>query len=202
MERIRPVVAVDFDDVIATFNESYIDHHNKHYETPRLTFEEAYTYDMPKLYGVSADVLIKRVRRFCHNHHHEIRPMSGVYDAMTILSAKCKLPIVTSRCESLTNITLDWLDEYRLAHFEEAHFTNGFGSIMPTKRSKLEVCKKINAQVLIEDGPPNAVNVADGGIPVLLFDRPWNREKELDEHPHITRIHSWNEVIEWIATNL
>lgn len=191
----KPVVAVDFDDVVANFNLSYTHHHNTFHKEPIMTFEGIYTYDMTELYGVPIEELVHRVRYFCHNHHDEITPIAS-RDSLLELSRQFDPHVVTSRCESLRDITSDWLKQNELDLFQELHFTNGFGSTFPHKRSKTEVCRKIGATVLIEDGPENALDVADGGIRVFLFDRPWNRDVE---HHNITRVHSWSQIIELLA---
>jgi len=64
---------------------------------------------------------------------------------------------------------------------------------------KLEVCKSIGAYLLIEDAPENAVAVSDGGIPVLLPERPWNAALK---HPGVTPVDSWEKAVRWITKNV
>lgn len=39
-------------------------------------------------------------------------------------------------------------------------------------------------------------DVANCGIPVLLFDAPWNQG---EMKPPITRVHSWDEIVEILS---
>ncbi len=60
---------------------------------------------------------------------------------------------------------------------------------------KARVCRDNGVQIMIEDRPDIAVNLADSGIPVLLFDAPYNHDTHGDL---ITRVHSWDEVYEQV----
>jgi hypothetical protein len=187
------VVAVDFDDVVAAFNQAYIAHHNRQYGTPFVRYETVDTFDMAVLYGVDQQTIVDRVRKFCHDHHFEIWPWSGALEGLGELAERYELHIVTSRCESLHDVTAAWLLEHGLRDlFTELHFTNGFGTLYPDrKRGKLEVCQEIGAVALIEDAPVNAQQVADGGVPVLMPNRPWNMGFH---HPLVQRFSAMTEV--------
>ena len=189
----RAVIAVDFDDVIAAFNHSYIAHHNERYRTPYLTYEDIHTFDLMEVYGVDHDTIVDRIRNFCHTHHDEILPWPGVVEGLGQLFRTYDLHMLTSRCESLREITERWLVKNGLRDmFSELHFTNGFGSLYPDRtRGKLEVCLELQAVVLIDDAPLNAQQVADGGILVLMPDRPWNRGFV---HPLVRRFDAMSEI--------
>lgn len=187
----KPVLAVDFDDMVCGFNEAYIPHHNRYYGSA-LEFEDAVTYNMLRLYGVTYDVLVERVKNFCHHHHHEIEPAAGVKQELPILSEQYDLQIVTSRCGALRVVVENWLTQHELDFFTELHFINSFGSLYRKKSGgKLAVCKRIGAIALLEDAPENAQEVARGGIPVLLPDKPWNQQVST---VGITRVHSWKSI--------
>jgi uncharacterized HAD superfamily protein len=189
----QAVIMVDFDDVVAAFNQAYVAHHNQYYQTPYLTYDDIRTFDMTTLYGVDQKTIISRVRRFCHEYHGEIMPWSGAAEGLNELYRKYDLHILTSRCESLRDITEAWLVDHGLRDvFSELHFTNGFGSLYPDRmRRKLEVCLEMQAVAMIEDAPTNAQQVADGGVPVLMPDRPWNRGFE---HPLVRRFYHMSEI--------
>ena len=189
----RTVIAVDFDDVIGTFNQAYIQHHNDAYGIPQIAYDDVRTFDMTELYDVSQETIVKRVRNFCHTQHHLILPWVGVQDTLRSLNVQYEFHIVTSRCESLRAITENWILEHDLSDcFSEAHFTNGFGSIYPgAKRTKLEMCHEINAVALIEDAPLNALSVMDGGVRVLMPERPWNQDFQ---HADVIRYTDWEDV--------
>lgn len=75
--------------------------------------------------------------------------------------------------------------------FEEVHFGNHF-ALEGVARPKSEICRSIGARVLIDDNPRYAVECAEAGIHVLLFDwnnaYPWS--KTSDGEPLIVRLGS------------
>ncbi|RAL43779.1 hypothetical protein DM860_014280 [Cuscuta australis] len=58
--------------------------------------------------------------------------------------------------------------------------------------------KSLGAKVLIDDNPGYAIECAEAGIKVLLFDYensyPWSKTEFVNGHPLITRVHNWEEV--------
>jgi len=56
----------------------------------------------------------------------------------------------------------------------------------------------LNAKVLIDDNPRYAIECAEVGIKVLLFDYensyPWSKNELVDEHPLVTKVKNWTEV--------
>lgn len=64
-----------------------------------------------------------------------------------------------------------------------------------TPPQKLEYCRRISADIMIDDNPEIAVFLAENGMNVLLFDAPYNQSTE---HENITRVRSWNEILRYI----
>ena len=64
-----------------------------------------------------------------------------------------------------------------------------------TPPQKLEYCRQISADVMIDDKPDIALYLAENGVKVLLFDAPYNKETE---HKNITRVRSWDEIYSFI----
>lgn len=67
--------------------------------------------------------------------------------------------------------------------------------------------RSLGASVLIDDNPRYALECAEVGIKVLLFDYensyPWSKSDSIDQHPLITRVHNWEQVeqqlLPWIS---
>ncbi len=194
-----PVIAVDFDDVTAGFNLAFSTFMNRMIGT-NIAFEAINTFDMVALYGLEEKVLMDHVRHFLHHEHHTIEPIPFAVKSLRTMRRRFDPQMVTSRCESLTDITSGWIAEHAVGAFSALHFTNGFGTKFPErKRTKTEVCQAIGARVLVDDHVGNAIEVSKAGIPVLLFDRPWNRGYEASG---VVRVDSWHRVMEWVYTNI
>jgi uncharacterized protein len=197
----KPVIAIDFDDVVFNFNGHFIPWHNEHHGSD-VTYEGTYTFSMTDVYGVDADTLLERVRTFAHTQHHTVLPIPGAVSALKRLMTQYELHIVTSRSETLHDTTSEWLAHHVPGVFHHLHFTNGFGGLSHhEKRSKSDVCTDINARVHIDDAYMHAEEVAiNAGIPTILPDRPWNRNDML--HPNVVRLHSWPEIVQHIETHV
>lgn len=191
MTEQRPVVAVDFDDVIGGFNRAFYAWHNEHYGT-NIAFHEIVSYDMPRLLGIDVAQLHRRVDRFVDECHHRILPLEGAFAGLNRLAKDFELHVVTNRCETLAPTTSDWLLRHKLDRFSELHFANGFNSRFPERRRrKLDVCRAIGAVALVEDADHHAAEVAAGGILVLMPVRPWNTGRG---HPGIVRCGGWKQI--------
>jgi hypothetical protein len=77
----------------------------------------------------------------------------------------------------------------------QVHFGNHY-ALEGESRKKSEICAAIGAQVLIDDNPGYALDCAEAGMQVLLFDwhlnYPWAKtEGNGPSHPNITRVADW-----------
>lgn len=188
----KPVLAVDFDDVIANYNQAYLTFNNREYGTT-ITYDGIHTYNMSQVYGMDGEEQAARLRYFSHHEHHTIVPIEGALAALDSLHETYRIMIVTSRCESLSDITHAWLAVHSPAWTPEIIFTNASVTDFPERRkSKLPVCKDIQAVALIDDSLTTANEVAAGGVPVYLPDRPWNKG---DMVSGVHRVHSWAEIV-------
>ena len=195
--RSRAVVGVDFDDVVFNFNKYFIPWHNKHFGT-NVQYETVHSFSLIEVYGADEHTMTERVRAFTHDGSHKtVMPIDGAKDVIAKLCERYDLHIVTARSETTQPLVLEWLEDHFPKTFQQVHFTNTFGGLHhQVKRTKSAVCKEIGAVVHIEDAPSHAYEVATAGIPVLLLDRPWNRNSSLPRA--VTRVHSWNEVSHWM----
>ena len=133
-------------------------------------------------------------------HHH------APYTAPHHLPSFCSVSslaskIVTSRQHAIEAQTRAWVDDNFPQLFSAVHFGNHF-ALEGASRTKSEICHEIGAQVLIDDNPGYALECAEAGIIVLLYDwrdaYPWSNGAEqrslLDAYPNVRRVTSWAEV--------
>jgi uncharacterized HAD superfamily protein len=135
-------------------------------------------------------------------HHERIRPyLTAVfqYGEHGVLSQAATLPhalatlhalhdrnlvrgYVTRRNPRLKPLTQAWLDDCGfpakpLIHVEE-------------NEPKSVRVRELGADVMVEDAPHEAEEIASAGLKVILIDRPYNREVT---GTGITRVHNWLE---------
>jgi hypothetical protein len=62
----------------------------------------------------------------------------------------------------------------------------------------LYIVRYLNAKVLIDDNPRYAIECAEAGIRVLLFDYensyPWSKTGFAYQHPLVRKVENWEEV--------
>lgn len=182
-------LGIDLDDVVAGFNHAFIPYMNNILGTS-VTYETHHSFFFPDVYGVPMEQMLEHLADFCHNGGHDnVQPLVGAPAALTLLESAYELHLITSRCESLIDITYDWLSAYDMNVFADYHFTNGASLLHPQKqRLKSAVCRQLKVTALFEDALHNANDVAEAGIPVIMPNRPWNQGAA---HPLVTRTDGW-----------
>ncbi|XP_058079062.1 uncharacterized protein LOC131227306 isoform X2 [Magnolia sinica] len=157
--------------------------------------------------AVDVDEADIRVHEFFKTAYFKkgIHPIPGAHQALLRLSTFCNLSIVTSRQNAIKDHTIEWIEKHYPGLFQEIHFGNHF-ALDGQSRSKSEICRSLGAKVLIDDNPRYAVECAEVGIKVLLFDYdnsyPWCKTGSETTHPLITKVLNWEEVeqhlVSWI----
>src|SRR3989344_2809835 len=79
--------------------------------------------------------------------------------------------------------------------FGGVHLRNAF-SVSGPSRKKVDVCKELGVELLIDDNLVYVNECATEGTPALLFDAPWNQGVL---PAGVTRISSWDEVVRYIT---
>lgn len=102
-----------------------------------------------------------------------------------------------SRQNAIKDHTIEWIQKHYPGLFQEIHFGNHF-ALEGESRSKSDICRCLGAKVLIDDNPRYALECAEVGIRVLLFDYensyPWCKSEFVSQHPLVTKVHNWEEV--------
>lgn len=183
-------IAIDCDDVLVDTAASVINHYNKTYNTD-LTIGETYSND-PARWGVNdRQTATDRVDAFMQSEEYlNVPPFKEAIAAIKQLSKHYSLHVVTGRPELLEGYTHEFLGTYFPGLFQSVTFT---GLFTAKPRSKADVCKEIDADLLIDDHIAHATVVAKAGIDVLLFgDYPWSKVEQLPDN--VQRVKGWGEI--------
>ncbi|XP_062149331.1 uncharacterized protein LOC133857955 isoform X2 [Alnus glutinosa] len=192
------VVAVDVDEVLGSFvsalNRFIADRYFSNH-----SLSEYHVYEFFKIWNCSRDEANIRVHEFFKTSYFKtgIHPIPGARRALNKLSRFCNLSVVTSRQNAIKDHTIDWIEKHYPGLFQEIHFGNHF-ALDGASRPKSELCRSLGAKVLIDDNPRYAIECAEVGIRVLLFDYensyPWCKTESVNQHPLVTKVHNWKEV--------
>ncbi|XWS26518.1 hypothetical protein CRYUN_Cryun26dG0038400 [Craigia yunnanensis] len=197
-------VAVDVDEVLGNFvsalNRFIADRYSLNHSV-----SEYHVYEFFKIWNCSRDEADIRVHEFFKTPYFKkgIHPLPGAQRALHRLSRFCNLSVVTSRQNVIKDHTIEWLEKHYPGLFQEIHFGNHF-ALDGESRPKSEICRLLGSKILIDDNPRYAVECAQVGIRVLLFDYensyPWCKTESIDQHPLVTKVHNWEEAEQQIAS--
>lgn len=192
----RLVIAIDCDDVLTPSVPSIVSWYNETHGTSAKD-DDFYNED-PKIWdAVDAEEKYTRIRAFLRSERfaQEAKPFEDAISIVHELAKLHELHLVTGRSQSVDIATHAMLDAYFKDVFVSVEHVGPMKQPDGTyfKRSKGEVCKLINADVLIDDNIHHAKNVLDTGTPhVIVFgDYGWNRNEPL---PGGHRCHTWSDV--------
>jgi len=194
----RLKVAVDVDEVLGRFveslNEFYLDTYDERYHV-----SDYFEYCFRKIWNCSQDESTEIVHSFFESDHflEGVPPIPGAYEALLHLSEHVDLEVVTSRQHIIQSETTEWIQRHYPGIFKHIHFGNHWAK-EGASLSKSEICKSIGATVLIDDNPGYAMECAEAGIHVLLYDwnheYPWSKTPDGPTHERIQRVSDWEEV--------
>jgi predicted amidohydrolase len=137
---------------------------------------------------------------FESSHFEELNPIEFALEVLQRMKHRYSLHVVTARQHKVETDTRAWLNKHFPDIFEEIHFGNHYCN-SGKSRSKAEICKSINAQLLIDDSMIYATQCALENINVILFGKyPWNQVIEsASSHFHditvVFNAHEKNEVV-------
>ena len=189
---MKPVIAIDIDDVLADYAQGFIDFTNRHWGT-NLTVDD-YDEHWINVWKVDIEEVRRRaekihdlslVKNLTHN------PSAG--PVLDRLSQRFKLIVVTSRRIQNREDTLAWMKQhYPMIASEEITFNGFFDTITDQSihMTKGKIASDLGAAYLIDDQPKHCLSAAEHGVEALLFgDYGWN---QLDDIPQgVTRVKDW-----------
>lgn len=190
------IIGVDLDDVLLDFTEHLLRFVNTRYGT-RHQRKDSFNFNLEKVWNEPKEIVDQKILEFYRSSEHvQAMPFPDAIGGICALKAAGhELHLITSKPDSLKDVTEKWLDTHFPRSFTGVHFMNEFHGT-GKKRTKAEVCKLLGVELFIDDALHNARNIAAVGIPVLLLDAPWNQEEVI---PPITRVKSWEEIVEKVG---
>lgn len=190
------IIAVDADDTIFDENTAVRLYMNEHYGFEHT--EADYLIDGPfdnyweRIWNVDPEKMTQMYEEFAHStYKKELKPIKGAIPVLQKLKEKYDLVIVTSRGQSVVDVTHNSLALHYPDIFNNVHFVPLWGD--GEKATKAQICNEIGASYLIDDSFEHCMLAAEVGINAITFgDYGWNRFQELPNR--ITRCKNWEEV--------
>ncbi len=192
----KPIIAIDIDDVIAANASAFVAYSNEKYGT-NLTIDD-YQEHWAEIWKIEhSEVLHRATEYHASGYIATYSVIDGAYAALKQLAERFTIIAVTSRRNSINQLTHEWIEKHYPAIFQDIIFCGFFDSEQPNIHlTKGDVVKNIQASYFIDDQLKHVSAVAENGIHSLLFgDYFWNKSDALPSN--IIRVQNWEEVIEY-----
>lgn len=156
------------------------------------------SYFITEVFKISMEEAFDRIFKFYQSEEFAKLPAEkDALEAVKFLKNQGhELYIITSRDTIIEDMTREWVNKNFPGIFKEIVFTKQFSkdNLYNNIYTKSKACKKIKADMLVEDSPIFTEEVANEGIKVAFLTRPWNKNFVL-KHKNIIRIKSLRELV-------
>ncbi|GAA0341334.1 nucleotidase [Bacillus carboniphilus] len=176
---------IDIDGTVTNPN-SLLPHINKAFGS-NLKLEDVTQYDLSKVMKVSPEEFHKWFVVAEHDIYSTSPLAQGAKEVLSQWKEQFELYFISARGSEHLEATKKWFDSNELFF----HHIELIGT-----HDKIGAAKKYDVDIFLEDKHDNAVNIhLECGIPVLLFDTPYNREPIPNG---VIRVTSWEEANTWV----
>jgi uncharacterized HAD superfamily protein len=176
-----PLVYVDFDDVLGETTRRLLDLHHPR-SGGRVEFEDMREFDLGLSLGLTRDEL----DAFMHAAHEDavlasVDPMKGARATLRDwVEQGASLAVMTGRPPHTAPVTDAWLERHGFPP-RSIHFVDKYARKVPQsggpQRMTLDQLAQHQFALAVEDNIETAAFLAEiVHVPVVLFDRPWNRD--------------------------
>jgi uncharacterized HAD superfamily protein len=200
LSTIKPVIAVDIDDVIAANAQGFVDFSNQKYGT-NLTVAD-YQDHWGEVWKVDQDEMLQRAIEYHESGHIATYAIiDGAKDVLEKLKGRFKLIILTARRNSINQLTKEWIEKYYPGIFDDMVFSGFYDTTVQGSfhMTKGELAKSVGADYLIDDQLKHILAASELGIRGILFGNySWN---QIDFLPrNVTRATNWEEVLTYFES--
>jgi len=154
------------------------------------------TYDWWEVWGISKDEAISIAHELhAKNNVHDEKPVDKAIESISILIKEGdEIFIITARPLKYKKNVEDWIKHY----FPDSPIQVIIaGDLYGNTKKKAEICNEVGIKAILEDQKTIALDCANKGIKVILFDKPWNKGLE---HENIIRVCGWLEAMKKIKS--
>lgn len=209
----RPIIAVDMDEVLCQYiecNARFVNNHKlspdrNHPKCDKWQVSDFDSYMFNEVWGGTLQQTTDIVQAFLKSDEflHTMKPIDNAFEVLNRMKSKFRFVICTSRQSQIMNETIEWINIHFPYIFDDIRFGNHFG-LHGEKVSKPDMCKLMNAKVLIDDNSSYAEECCLQ-MDVILFD--WNLSygwsKESDGSiahiaDNVHRLKNWMEIELWL----
>ncbi|TPX34713.1 hypothetical protein SmJEL517_g02695 [Synchytrium microbalum] len=206
---VKPVLAIDCDDVLLKTVEGLCQFHNEHYATSLVPADFS-SYNYWEVWGGNREGATAKVRQWYQlASFANLDPVPGALEALQRLKEFYDLVVVTSRQDFIRAATIANIQKHYPGIFDDEHIHFANHWIHPTdhvhyqglvSKSKAELCDEASAVLLVDDNLDYAKDVSNHGLYAILFDLEgsynWNKCPDSELPPKTVRKTSWADIVD------
>jgi uncharacterized HAD superfamily protein len=178
----KEILGVDLDNVISNTDEVVREIIGQRFGIP-LRREDIVDFAYSEC-GITKEQERELFEQFHEQACGTVIPLEGCRDALVQLQSRFEVHIITSRNPMSADITKAWLTRNEIPH-DKLEFAES-KSVMT------------HLSTLIDDRRETIYQLADAGVPGILWDYPWNQPSPQDP-PIVRRVRSWEEIVELLG---
>ncbi len=189
-------IGIDIDDVMAKTGQIFYQRINEHFGL-NIDFTKVPSYDY-----VDKEVLKKGYTpeefydyltkiQLTSTYHNELDSRRDLHEILKRLYKKSHLLyLISNRHVLILPYTLVWLKKVGIMRYLSGVVHNSYTQ-KPYKAFKVREAKRLKLDLFLEDALDYALPIATTGVPVILFDRPWNQTETLPDN--VFRVDDWKQ---------
>ncbi|MHB1043252.1 MAG: 5' nucleotidase, NT5C type [Eubacteriales bacterium] len=182
-------LGVDIDGVLADSLALWVRELNRFFRKEKKV-EEIHLYDISQTYGITSKQLEEFMSARGSFIMSQVPLMRDAGYYLRRIRHYHEIFIVTAREDKYERETREWLLRHGLPHDE---------LVLLGSHQKQSACKGMSLGALVEDTLEIGLNVSAAGVPVLLFDAPYNQGSL---PPLVFRQRSWEEVFRTVVAGM
>lgn len=184
-------IGIDLDNVIIDYIGGFCRFYNDK-EGADFSIDDFTSYNIWEIIGGTRWKAVNLVKEFYYSDFFDkIELIEGAREGLIELSEKHDPYIITARFKYSQEKTNKFFDKC----FSDISLKTFFTGFVNARRGKPKLCKKLGVNLMVEDSIDYALAIAERGIRVLLFERPWNKDGSGIENKNITRVKTWGDIL-------
>lgn len=183
------IIGCDLDGTICDNLGLLVDDLNKH-TGKNIEIDCIPEYDVCKVYDITREEFVQLMIKYEPQMiaNSPLIPKADVF-LKKLAEANHEIHVITARNPIYEEATRVWLDKYGIP-YHGVHLLNS--------HDKVATCKELKVDIVVEDNYHNAIQLAEAGFEVILFNAPHN----LNWPWHGKRCTHWEEVYHYMISFL
>ena len=195
---MKKIIAVDIDDTLADSTEALRrkvnELHGASISTEEYRSPGDYLYYYERLWEKHGlELTLEELEGEMEKNQGHVPLTAGAAVALTELSKRFKIILITARNPAWEKATKEWLHRHFADTVAEVYFSEG-PRTSTGKKTKGELCRELGASWLVDDNPTHCLSAVEEGAEAILFGEFGWHHKAPD---HLVRCKDWPAVLEY-----